>query len=204
MNFKIYIISLAIILGAAAPANASNTSLVALGFGSQLGVARYQPISGVGGTQMVSELNLRFKLLKILGIDASYNLASEHQVGAGEVFASKYRISALIYPIPTNVLSVYLSGGIGASSISDLSNDSLTSKSFHAGGGLEVYLGDHFTLTGEFLILVPDVNRIAVSRQPIRLSESGDLPMGQVTTPSASDYISAENFQVNLGLKFFF
>lgn len=204
MKTTITIISISFLAMVAVPAQASNTSLVTLGFGSQLGVARYQPLQGAAGAQMVSELNLRLKLLRILGVDATYNLGGEQAVGGGEVFASQYRISALLYPIPTNVLSVYLSGGIGGSSVGDMTNDSLTSKSFHAGGGLEIYLGDHFTLTGEFLILVPDVNRIAMTRQPIRLDEQGNLPLSNMATPSAADYISAENFQINLGLKFFF
>ena len=201
-------ITTAIILGAAllsaVPALAGNRSLLTVGFGPQMGIARYQDISGNSHSDMISEMNLRVKMLRILGIDANYNIGGENSVGGGEVFASKYRVSALLYPIPTRYFSLYLSGGYGASSVGDMTSGTLTSKSYHAGGGMEIYAGKHFTITADVLVLVPDVNRIAVSHQPLQMDGTGRVPMEQIETPDVTDYLSVKNLQVNLGVKFFF
>ena len=144
------------------------------------------------------------KLFKVLGVDFNYNYLGENEGTNGEVFASKIRASAIIYPIPTRVLSWYLLGGLGASNIGDMFSNEMTNKSFHAGTGLEIYAGRHFTVTAEFLMLIPDVSRIAVSKQPIQIGTDGKLPASGITQIDIKDYISPDSFQINIGVKYFF
>ena len=188
----------------ATPAQASNTSLVTMGFGTHVGMTHVNYITGGTANDFVTELGLRIKLFKVLGVDFNYNYLGENEGTNGEVFASKIRASAIIYPIPTRVLSWYLLGGLGASNIGDMFSNEMTNKSFHAGTGLEIYAGRHFTVTAEFLMLIPDVSRIAVSKQPIQIGTDGKLPASGITQIDIKDYISPDNFQINIGVKYFF
>ncbi|MFH1532063.1 MAG: outer membrane beta-barrel protein [Pseudomonadota bacterium] len=188
----------------AAPAQAKNTSLITMGFGSNVGMTHVNYIGGGTANDFVTELNMRVKLIKVLGVDFNYNTMGENKGSNGEVFASRIRASAVVYPVPTKYLSWYLLGGLGASNFTDMFSGELTKKSFHAGTGLEIYAGDHFTVVAEFLMLIPDVSRIAVSRHPLEIGTDGQLPTSGISKPSLTDYISPDNFQINIGLKYFF
>jgi len=188
----------------AAPAQAKNTSLITMGFGSNVGMTHVNYIGGGTANDFVTELNMRVKLVKVLGIDFNYNYLGEKKGANGEVFASKIRASAVVYPVPTKYLSWYLLGGLGASNFSDMFSKEITKKSFHAGTGLEIYAGDHFTVVAEFLMLIPDVSRISVSKQPLEIGTDGQLPTSGISRPNIKDYISPDNFQINIGLKYFF
>ncbi len=188
----------------AAPAQAKNTSLVTMGFGSSVGMTHVNYIGGGVANDFVSELNLRVKMLKVLGVDFNYNYLGENQGTNGEVFASRIRASAIIYPVPTKYISWYILGGLGASNFSDMFSKEVTKKSFHAGTGLEIFAGNHFTVVAEFLMLIPDVSRIAISKQPLEIGTDGQLPISDISRPGISEYISPKNFQINVGLKYFF
>jgi len=188
----------------AAPAQARNTSLITMGFGSSVGMTHVNYISGATANDIVTELNMRLKLIKVLGVDINYNYLGEREGSNGEVFASRLRASALIYPVPTRYISWYLLGGLGASNFNDMFSKEITRKSYHAGTGLEIYVGDHFTLVAEFLMLIPDVSRIVLSKQPLEIGTDGKLPTSGIDAPDITDYISPNNFQINVGLKYFF
>jgi len=193
-----------VMMGAAGTAMADSDSLLTLGLGSSVGVAHVKPVTGGTENSVVSEMNVRLRLLTVLGADFNYNVAGENSVGHGESYTANVRFSALLYVVPTSVASLYLSAGAGASDFSTLTDSGVSEKSYHGGGGLEIYAGDHMSLTTEFLMLVPEVSKIVVSQQPLRVDESGHLSMPPSQGPSISDYISAENFQVTFGLKYYF
>ena len=131
-------------------------------------------------------------------------MTGEKELGHGEVYSSNLRASALLYVVPTSVLSLYLSAGAGASNFSSLTSDSATNKSYHGGAGMEIYVGKHIALSTEFLMLIPQVDKIVVSQKPLRIDEMGSLDTGSMTGPNIADYISPKNFQLTLGLKYFF
>ena len=188
----------------ATPAQAASTSLLTLGGGPTVGLTHVLPVTGGSTNVVVSEMNVRLKLLKVLGFDLNYNMTGEKELGHGEVYSSNLRASALLYVVPTSVLSLYLSAGAGASNFSSLTSDSATNKSYHGGAGMEIYVGKHIALSTEFLMLIPQVDKIVVSQKPLRIDEMGSLDTGSMTGPNIADYISPKNFQLTLGLKYFF
>ncbi|MBM4372207.1 MAG: outer membrane beta-barrel protein [Deltaproteobacteria bacterium] len=199
-----YLAALSAALLLAGTAEAANTSLVTIGFGTHVGMTHVNYIAGGAANDFVTELNMRLKLVKVLGFDFNYNYLGEKKGSNGEVFASRIRASGLIYVVPTKVVSWYLLGGLGASNFTDMFSKELTKKSFHAGTGLEIYAGSHFTVTAEFLMLIPDVARISLSKHPLEIGADGQLPPSALHTPELKDYISPENFQINVGLRYFF
>lgn len=186
------------------PALAGSQSTVTMALGPNVGITHVMPVTGGENNALVSEINLRLRALTLFGLDFSYNVAGEKSLGKGEVYNSNYRISALLYIIPTKSLSVYLSAGAGGSSLSNFNSDIANDKSYHGGAGLELYVGKHVALTTEFLMLIPAFSRIAISKKPLMLDEYGKVDMGTSTGPDFSDYISAENFQATFGLKYYF
>lgn len=187
-----------------AGAQAGSQSNLTLGLGSSIGLSHVVPVTGGMHNTVLSEMNLRLKLLKVVGLDLNYNLSGEQPVGHGEVYSSNLRVSALLYVIPTKRMSVYLAGGTGASSFSDLTSKSVSKKSFHGGGGMELYVGRHLAFTTEFLFLVPEVEKVVVTVQPLRVDGSSSVDLGSIETPSASDYLSTDNYQFTFGLKYYF
>jgi len=181
-----------------------STSLLTAGVGTNLGFTRVMPVTGGSENGFINELNLRIKMLKVLGFDFNWNTTGENSVGHGEVYASNIRATALLYLVPTDVLSLYVGVGAGASDFSNLFSFEGSNYSYHAGLGLEIYVGKNVALTGEYMLLVPQVNKVVVSTQPLRLDESGSVDWSNAHTPSVSDYISFDNFQVTMGVKWFF
>jgi hypothetical protein len=195
---------IAALLLTAAPAMAGSRSLLTVGAGSTVGLTHVLPITGGSANSMVSEVNIRLKMLRILGVDFSYNMTGEKAFGHGETYVSQMRASALLYVIPTRVMSFYLAAGAGASDFGKLTSKKAGDKTYHGGAGLEIYVGKHIALTTEFLVLVPQVDRIVVSHEAIRIDEMGSFDSGNVSRPEVSDYISIENFQMTFGMKWFF
>ncbi|MBM4353393.1 MAG: hypothetical protein FJ109_06285 [Deltaproteobacteria bacterium] len=193
-----------VVLGLGNEARADSTSLLTMGLGSSVGLSHVVPVTGGSVNDVVSELNVRIKMLKVLGFDFNYNMAGENPVGHGEIYASSLRASALLYLVPTRVVSVYLAAGTGSSEFTDMLKASASKRSYHGGGGMELYIGRHLALSTEFLMLVPQVDRVVVSSQPLKVDGNGSLDLSSLKTPTVKDYISADNFQVTFGLKWFF
>jgi hypothetical protein len=205
LNQTLTILTLAAALLTASPAQAASTSWLTLGGGPTVGLAHMLPVTGGSTNAVISEMNVRLKMLKVLGFDFNYNMTGEKQVGHGEVYASNLRASALLYVVPTSILSVYLSAGAGATNIGNLTSSSATNKSYHGGAGMEIYVGKHLALSTEFLMLVPQVSKLVVSQQPLRIDEMGSLDTGSIAGgPAVSDYINPKNFQLTFGMKYFF
>ena len=195
---------IAALLLSAVPAMAGSRSLLTVGAGSTVGLSHVLPVTGGSANAVISEVNIRLKMLRILGIDFSYNMTGEKSFGHGETYVSKMRASALLYVIPTRVMSFYLAGGAGASDFGRLTSRKASEKTYHGGAGIEIYVGKHIALTTEFLMLVPQVDRIVVSHDAIRIDEMGSFDSGSINRPKVSDYISIENFQMTFGMKWFF
>lgn len=209
-------LTLAVALGATLaprPAAAGSQSLITLGLGTELGVSRHTPIEGGTERAFVSELTLRLRVVKVLGLSFAANLVPARSTGE-LVFTSQYRLSALIYVVPTEHLSLYLSGGYGAQRIDDMITVTGATNTYHAGAGLEVYLGDHIALHVEYLWLVPGASSIegsVVRRATEDVQQTVDDQIAAGTIPatldlpdiSASDYLSPGNFQLNFGFRWY-
>jgi len=204
MNTKLAAVVLAVVLGfAPLAARAGSQSTVTLGLGSSVGLSHVLPVTGGMHNSVLNEMNVRLRLLKVLGVDFNYNVSGEQELGHGEVYSSNMRASALLYLVPTKTLSLYVAAGTGASSFSDLTSSEASEKSYHGGGGMEIYVGKHLALTTEFLMLVPEVEKVVITTQPLRLDGASSLQLDGVA-PAASDYISIDNYQLSFGLRYFF
>jgi len=207
------LVAAVVALGAPRPAAGSSQSLVTLGFGTELGVSRHTPIEGGTARAFVSELTLRLRVVKVLGLSFAANLVPARDTGE-LVFTSQYRLSALLYVVPTEHVSVYLSGGYGAQRIEDLVTVTGSTNTYHAGAGLEVYLGEHVALHVEYLWLIPGAASIegsVVRRATEDVQQTVDDQIAAGTLPttldlpdiSAADYLSPGNFQLNFGLRWY-
>lgn len=192
---------------------ATSQSLFTVAVGTELGMNQHNQIEEGTKRSFVSELSLRVRALKFLGASFAYNLTPAPNTG-DLAFTSTFRLSALIYLVPTDTVSFYLSGGLGARKIQDLATFTGHTNTYHAGAGLEFYVGDHFALHLEYLWLVPGFSSIedSVARHSsidVQATE-GDLMNGSsiaaaVDMPnlSTSDYLSPANFQINFGLRLY-
>ncbi len=194
-------------------AMANSQSMFTVAVGTELGMNQHTQIEEGTKRSFVSELTLRVRMLKFLGASFAYNLTPAHSTGDLE-FTSTFRLSGLIYLVPTDTVSFYLTGGLGARKIQDLATISGSTNTYHAGGGLEFYIGDHFALHLEYLWLIPGARSIedSVARHSqidVQATErdlmNGASIAAAVDMPniSASDYLSPGNFQINFGLRLY-
>lgn len=212
MKTTIAILTAALMVVAANPCDAEakskknrrSTSMLTAALGTNLGFTRVTPVTGGSEASFINEINLRIKMLKVIGFDFNWNTTGEDSVGNGEIYSSNIRATALLYVVPTDVLSVYLGAGAGSTNFSNLFSFDAANYSYHAGAGMEIYVGKNLALTAEYMLLIPQVNKVVVSTQPLRLDESGSMDWSSANTPTAGDYISFDNFQITLGMKWFF
>jgi len=193
-------------------ARAGSNSIGTLGFGAELGWTRLQPLDMDRHDAFVGELALRLRLFRILGAQLSYNLASAAETGELS-FTSKWRLTGVLYLLPTEHLSIYVLGGLGARDIHDLGTVTGPTNSYHAGLGLEIYVGRRFAVSFEYLWIVPGYASMeAVIRDradqaipdPVEIESGAAMPM-QIELPqlSISDFLDAGNFQINVGVRFY-
>ncbi|MGM0576271.1 MAG: hypothetical protein ACQEXJ_11125 [Myxococcota bacterium] len=210
-------LTMGIALAWAAPSRADNNGPITLGLGTGLGVHRTAQPNAAPDSQIVSNMNLRLKMLWFLGVDLTWSYMPAQQPDDELQFGAELRATGLVYPIPTDVVGVYLGAGIGAGNFGDLVSVTAPSNSYHVGGGLEVHVTDHITLDGSFFMIIPgyasierDVTRRALStyenaRDEIRtqqdLERVHDLAGDAV---EVRDYISPKNFEVLLRGMFYF
>jgi len=159
---RIYLIFFLFSFSALSPLKsfADTYSIFTIGAGTQLGVSHYKPFNDTTASGFVGEMSVRAKFLYCLGIDFSFKLSNAENERDNLAFLSRYRISALLYPVVTDYFSLYFTGGIGANDFSRLAVIKLEENSYHTGGGIEVYLSSHVAVTGEFLVLMPSYSSV--------------------------------------------
>lgn len=194
---------------AVATARADSQSVLTLGIGVEAGVMRYATESGEASETVTAELTVRLRLARFLGFAFAYNPIA---IDGGQLgFGSAFRLTGILYLVPTRYVSIFVMGGLGARDIVDLGTVTGETNTYHAGGGLEVYLGDHFALTLEYLWLVPGYSRIVEAATPSDSSETVDIDLGgeagtvAVPVPSTDvwDCFDAGNFQISLGVRYY-
>lgn len=201
-------------------AYAGSKSLFTFGLGTSMGVSRHTPLGADPKAAFSGELNMKFKMLHCLALEFAYSPVDKLQETESLVFDSRFRLSALLYIVPTYPVNFYLKGGLGSGGFTDLFRVKGDSTSYHAGAGLDWHIGDHVVVGAEFLLLIPGVHsvtntlstqateRIARYQQYQRLngalSASEGTPDTSSTALSVKDFISPNNFRVAITARYFF
>ena len=178
------------------PAMAGSDSIVAFGMGTHTTV---QYRSSFGQTESAvgfgQGLNARLRLLYIFGLEFGYDYNQLNSRDDFSVSAPALSWSGLLYLIPTKYFSLYLHGGLGGKSFSDIFSYKGGATSYHAGSGLEVYVGRHWTVTADFRIHVPGVT--TVMTRSLKQGMNGTPP------PTATEQYNFKNYQLSFGIKYY-
>ena len=197
----------ALVLVVSAPAHATNTSGVTLGIGTGIGIHHAAQPGQRGAAELLASINVRAKLLWILGFDLTYRFSnSPHAQSSGDLhFGARLRATALIYVVPTKDFAIYLGAGIGGSHFGELVEVGKPSNSYHAGAGVEFHLFDHLSLDVGFFMIIPGYDSIrdhvtlSATEEVMAAVEDGSIVTDQtVPTPSVDvgEFISPGNFEV--------
>ncbi|MCA9518943.1 MAG: outer membrane beta-barrel protein [Myxococcales bacterium] len=193
----------ALALGGAARAGTGDG--FGFGVGTGLGVHSSSSPDNAGDSGVIGDINLRARFLWMLGLDLRFNLQDEAAVTVddGPQYAARYRTTALVYVVPTDVVSVYLGGGIGAVKGSELLSTGAAGSSYHAGIGAEWYVSDLVALDASFMMIIPgwrSVERDVERRADLEIARYKANPSGGTpTVPSdlpIGDYVSLNNFEL--------
>ena len=193
-------------------AQADSNSLVTVGVGTSIGMTRAKDISASARNALSTEVNLKLKLFHVLGAEFGFTpnnpLTSDDQQ---LVLDSRFRLSGLLYLVPLDVVGVYAKAGIGGTQVTDLVKVTSDSNSYHAGGGLDVYIGDNVSVGAEFLVLLPGVMSIqkSIMKQALKAETaeaSGDTASdgNALKDLEVSDFVSPQNFRASLSVRYFF
>jgi len=191
---------------------AGSNDLMTVGLGATYSLTRTQDLSESESSDALSpSLNVRLKLLRIFGAEFSYAPTVVQNNGDELVMDATFRASALLFVLPTEYVGVYGKAGMGTYNLSEMVNPMGEGNSFHAGGGMDIHIGDNFAVGGEFLILIPGAHSIdtALSKHGLR-SSNENLGSGLGTTERSpvevqmSDLITSDNFQASVSLRYYF
>jgi hypothetical protein len=131
-------------------ARADSDSLLTLGIGTGFGVIDTVTSAGV----VTSDVRLRARILRGLGLEVSYDPKQSTQAADAAVHEAPLRVSGLFYIVPTSPVGAYLKLGVAAPSPATLGLVG-SDVTYHAGGGIEIYLGDHLVLGAEAVVIIP-------------------------------------------------
>lgn len=194
-------------------AKADVDSTVTLGIGAELGLNHHSQVQADAENSFVSEITVRLRLFRFLGASFAYNVNPIKSSGE-LIYDSTFRVSVLIYMLPLERFSIYVQGGYGAINVADLGTLTGATNSYHAGAGLEVYLGDHWALHADYNWIIPGASSIrgAIERRTTNTraaieaaedEEAIEAAMSEVESLSVTDYLSGSNFQLTIGVRFY-
>ena len=199
-------------LGGATSALAGSGSLLTLGVGGGVGVLHEKQPGATTESTFVNQANVRLKLLYFLGVDYGVDLSQDASLKrpSDELqLAAKMRLTALIYAIPTKMVSLYLGFGTGGGDLADLVSLTNERNSYHAGLGLEVHLSDHVTFDISYYMIIPGVRSVERHVEELALASAqaqsqagggapGSTGVGVSTGDEATvgDFITPQNFEL--------
>lgn len=189
------------VLAAAAPAAASNDSIVSFGIGTALGVRHHTDEDGTIRA-LATELAARLRVLHALGAELAYVPTAPADDDERMRFDSPFRFSGLLYILPIYPVGLYLKAGVGGASIGSLFTINAEAATYHGGGGLDVTLGDHFVLGGELLWLVPGMHTVVT--EVVNASVAASNGTTDEDTRDSDHLFSAGNFRAALHLRYCF
>ena len=186
-----------LVLAAPASALAGNESIVAFGIGAHTTVSVLGAVSPTGSSSTTGGmgLNARLRLARVVGVEVSYEMTGGG--GSDPVNVSKpvFQLSALIYLYSSMRVSVFVLGGLGATSITDIVDVSGSTTSYHAGAGLEVGLNKHWMIAADGRINLPGYMQVLGRVEPRALIQHGSDAMLR--------YYNLDSFQINLGVRYY-
>ncbi len=198
-------------------ASADVTDDITVGIGTGVGVTHSKDLGDEAYASVGAEVNLKVKAFEVIALEAAISTAASDVANQRLVFDSRFRLSALIYVVPTDYFGLYLKTGIGALDVGDLASVTAETNSYHGGAGLDVYLSDNVVIGGEFLILIPGVTSMenafishALTGSDSERPEDGDQAAAGGSNQDmlmgleVSDFISVENFRASLSLRYYF
>ena len=189
-------------------AQAAVTSLVTGSVGTQLGVSHTRQIDDQAESDLVSELEVTMKLFRFIGMELAYNPAAPNNKQNELVFHSRLRLAGQLHLIPLEVFSMYVSAGLGAEDFTGFSSFTEDTNAYHGGLGAEVFIGKHFAIGAEYLMVVPGIrsiqHNVVSNALEATLGDGVSPSMTQTADLNASDFISPSNFQATLGLRYYF
>lgn len=186
-------LAMALVLVAPGLARADSDSLLTLGVGTGFGVSSTRTTTQV----MTGDVRLRLRLLLGLGLEASYNPVA----GAPEaavVDEPAARLSGMIYIVPAKTVRGYIKAGIAADSFGQMRDGVGDTITYHAGGGLELALGEHMVLGTEFLVLVPPLHRAIETTSTTDASGKTSSNVGM-----SKDVFNVSNYRAVVTLMYF-
>ena len=178
-------------------AHAASDSMVTMGLGSHTLVSRFGGANSEVSAQtgMGQGFSARFRALRVLGFELSYDLISERAREFVNVATPKFQWSGLLYLVPTRPFSLYLAAGFGSSAGGDLFSASGGTTSYHAGAGVEVGVSRHWVVTADFRVNLPAYSQV-IERGKQEMSKTGtELSMG--------DYYNLQTWQLAFGVRFY-
>ncbi|MBU0550525.1 porin family protein [Myxococcota bacterium] len=183
--------ALFILLLGALPASAwaDSDSLITLGLGAQVGMSTASDNPELSG-QTYGAL-ARFKLLRVLGVEALTQLDQDPKSQRGRLLSPRYQLGAMLNLVPTQRFNLFGVAGVGAHEAPDLKNlDGLTT-SFYMGPGLEIFVGEHLAFGADLRFRLAGPRWI---KEEIR-DELSPEPLNEALTLQA--------WQVNLSLSYY-
>jgi opacity protein-like surface antigen len=201
------VITIAALIIIAATTAHAESSMASLSLGSSVGVNSTTPLHSETTTSFNSELSLRFKALYVLGAEFSYS-PTETQSNDNLVFDGRFRLSGLLYVLPSEPVAVYFKAGMAGNGFEDMVSLQGSTTSYHAGAGMDFDITDNFVLSAEFLMLVPGISSIKNAIESYA-NEEIHRQQNMNAEPAAqklevSDFLSANNFRVAIGARYHF
>lgn len=139
----------------AAPAQADSDDWFTLGAGAHYAFVQNEVAENPDVGQMNYGLLTRAKVLRFVGIEASWQL--DHEVGSqsDRIMSPRYQLGLMLNLIPTRYFTVFGVAGTGAHDPGHLIDLDGETTSLFAGGGLEIYIGEHVAIGGDVRFRAP-------------------------------------------------
>lgn len=175
----------------AGAAHADATSLFTASLGASINLGQSGNPGESASFLASPQLEVRVRLLRALAFEVGVRPFDALPSEGSLVYTSRFRWSGILYLLPLDAFGLYAKGGLGGSDIEDMTTFSAPGNSYHFGGGLEIYLDEHFAIGSEVLFLLPGARSVV------------DKMMRDQTIPEMGDLIDPRNFQVSLGARFY-
>ncbi|MFN3201764.1 MAG: hypothetical protein ACE366_25390 [Bradymonadia bacterium] len=137
------------------PAAADSDSWFTLGGGAHYSFVQDQVSENPEVGQMHYGLLTRAKILRFVGLEASWQLDHEAGSQADRILSPRYQLGLMLNLVPTKYFTLFGVLGTGAHEAGHLINLNGASTSLFTGGGLEVYLGDHVAVGFDLRFRLP-------------------------------------------------
>jgi hypothetical protein len=188
-----------LVLALAVPsaARAGNESIVAFGIGAHTTVSVLGAVSSSGSAYTTGGLGFtaRLRLARVIGAEVSYEMTGGGGSDPVNVSRPVYQLSALVYLYSSMRVSVFVLGGLGATSIGDIVDVGGSTTSYHGGAGLEVGLNKHWMIAADGRINLPGYMQVINRVEPQALIQHGSNAMMR--------YYNLDSFQINLGVRYY-